>query len=293
MAYKMIYTKKINIMRKLYTLLALMIVFSLNAQNSQAKGEQFPNEIGQLNQELSLLQKMEKEIKEDSDFNTSFKRNRTNPNWDFWQDDNGYSEIFIRVPERGYFTIELDDQMVGSRKGMFRFFDVNAGVKNVSIYKNGYLVYRTKMRVRSNSRMLLDFFTRDGLYLVDNYRINNQRNNIPWNPNRNIPFPQDDIYYGNVINNAAFNQFFNYYKREGGFDSERESIIESQMGNSLFTAEQISRLLKEFSFDSNRLEMAKRLYDKCVDRQNFFIVYDTFDFSSDKEKLRKYLFNRR
>lgn len=199
------------------------------------------------------------------------------------------------MPEWGYFTIELDDQMVGNRKGMFRFFDVSAGIKNVSIFKNGYLVYRTRMNVRSNSRMLLDFFTRDGLYLVDSYRINNRRNNRPWRPDNrwNTPFPQDNVYYGGVMSDSAFNQFFNYYKEEGDFDNERVSIIESQIENSLFTSEQIRLLLNEFSFDSSRLEIAKRLFDKCVDRQNFFIVYDTFDFSSNKNELRKYVSRRR
>ncbi|MBV7440572.1 DUF4476 domain-containing protein [Weeksellaceae bacterium TAE3-ERU29] len=283
-------------MRKLYTLLALMIVFSLNAQNNRIKGERFPNEMGQLNQELSLLQKMEKEIKveEETSFNSSFKRDRreTYPDWD-WQNNRDYSEIFIRVPERGYFTIELNDQMVGNRKGMFRFFDVNAGTKNISIYKNGYLVYRTKMRVRSNSRILLDFFTRDGLYLVDILPINNQRNNIPWNPNKwEIP-SRNNSYYGNVMNNVEFNQFFNYYKEEGDFDRERVSIIENQMQSSLFTAGQIRDLLKEFSFDSSRLEIAKHLFDKCVDRQNFYIVYDVFDFNSNKNELRNYTSGRR
>jgi hypothetical protein len=46
-----------------------------------------------------------------------------------------------------------------------------------------------------------------------------------------------------------------------------------------------------FSFESNKLEMAQRLYGRTIDPQNYFIIYDVFDFSSTKDKLLEYVKN--
>ena len=51
--------------------------------------------------------------------------------------------------------------------------------------------------------------------------------------------------------------------------------------------------MKEFSFDKNRLEFAKMAYRKCVDKRNYFELYDTFDFESYARELNKFVQNQR
>ena len=43
------------------------------------------------------------------------------------------------------------------------------------------------------------------------------------------------------------------------------------------------------SFDDNRLEVAKMLYQNCVDRRNYFVVHEAFDFDSARRKLDDYI----
>ena len=43
-----------------------------------------------------------------------------------------------------------------------------------------------------------------------------------------------------------------------------------------------------FTFENNRLEIAKYAYGKTVDKGNYFVVNDAFTFNS-KEKLNEYI----
>ena len=52
-------------------------------------------------------------------------------------------------------------------------------------------------------------------------------------------------------------------------------------------------MMKEFSFDKNRLELAKMAYRNCVDKRNYFELYDTFDFESYARELNKFVQNQR
>lgn len=92
------------------------------------------------------------------------------PNYQ-WNKNYGYAEVFLRIPEQGFFTVEVGDQMIGNGSGKYRFFDLQSGKVPVSIYENGFLIYRTTLMLRNNSRMVLDFFTNEGLYLLDSYPV--------------------------------------------------------------------------------------------------------------------------
>jgi hypothetical protein len=50
--------------------------------------------------------------------------------------------------------------------------------------------------------------------------------------------------------------------------------------------------MKEFSFDKNRLEFAKRAYKNCVDKRNYYLLNDAFDFDSYARQLNDYIRNR-
>lgn len=233
----------------------------------------------------------------------------SNSNSDFnyrWNQNYGYAEVFLRIPENGYFSVEVGDQMISNASGKFRFFDLSSGRIPISIYQNGYLVYRSQLSVSNNNRMVLDFFTNKGLYLLDNYSVQgqtygvNQWDDVWNNPYNNGGFNNgnngnnwgnsyDNSGYGNVMNNQVFSQFMTAMLREASFDNNKRDFIVQQLRNSQFNSRQIAAMLKEFSFDSNRLEMAKQLYSSCVDRGNFFVVLESFTYQSTKDELKRFI----
>ncbi|WP_288243770.1 DUF4476 domain-containing protein [uncultured Chryseobacterium sp.] len=213
-----------------------------------------------------------------------------------WNQEYGYSEVFLRIPELGFFSVEIGDQFISNNSGKFRFFDLPAGRVPISIYESGYLLYRTTLNVRNNSRLVLDFFTNKGLYLLDSYPVQNQSYGFnSWNDVWNNPYGnqggnwdnQDD--YAQVMDNQSFSEFLNVLRKNANFDESKLSMIRQQMRTTMFTAEQITALVKEMSFDKNRLSLAKSMYTKCVDQERYFLVYDAFDFESSKKELMDYI----
>ncbi|GEJ44218.1 hypothetical protein CRS_08260 [Chryseobacterium sp. ON_d1] len=216
-----------------------------------------------------------------------------NPNYQ-WNRNYGYAEVFLRIPEQGFFTVEVGDQMMANGSGKYRFFDLPAGRMPISIYENGFLIYRTTLALRNNSRMVLDFFTNEGLYLLDSYPVQNQYGFNDWNDIWNNPYgnqPGGWSYQGNVMDTHSFRQFFDRMMSNESFDDGKIKMINQQMRTSMFTSEQIRDLVKAISFDNKKLALAKSMYRNCADKNRYFLVYDAFDFESSKRELMDYISN--
>lgn len=219
--------------------------------------------------------------------NNGFRPPRPNFN-----QNHGYTEVFLRIPEGGYFSVELADQRISNASGKFRFFDLNAGKLPISIYRNGYLVYRSNLNVRNNYRLVLDFFSSQGLYLLDTYPVQGYGFN-QWDDVWNNPYGQGGGFGGvQIMNDVNFNAFLQALKRNN-FDDAKLDFVRSEARNTGFTAQQIAEILKNFSFDDRRLQAGKLLYGNCVDPQNFFIVYNTFSFDSNRRALMEFVSRNR
>ncbi len=94
---------------------------------------------------------------------------------------------------------------------------------------------------------------------------------------------------GNVLGNSEFNALITSLKQNTSFDKDRSAIILSVARNSNFTSEQVYGLLMTLSFENAKLQIAKDLYMNCVDKQNYFRVYDAFDFDNSKRELAEYI----
>jgi hypothetical protein len=211
-----------------------------------------------------------------------------------WNKNYGYAEVFLRIPEQGFFTVEVGDQMMANGSGKYRFFDLPSGRIPISIYDNGFLIYRTTLTLRNNNRMVLDFFTNEGLYLLDSYPVQNQYGFNDWNDVWNNPYgnqPGDGYNQGNVMDTHSFRQFFDMMMSNEKFDDGKIAMINQQMRTSMFTSAQIRDLVKALSFDNKKLALAKSMYRNCADKDRYFLVYDAFDFESSKRELMDYISN--
>lgn len=85
-------------------------------------------------------------------------------------------------------------------------------------------------------------------------------------------------------------RMYNTLKKES-FDDTRLSLAKTMVSNNRMAAHQIKRLAESFSFDSNKLTFLKYAYTYCIDRQNYYECADVLTFTSDKEKLLRYINN--
>ena len=208
-----------------------------------------------------------------------------------WEYDynGGYAEVFIRIPERGRFTVSIGDQEITSTTGMYRFFDLTATPQPLSIWQGRTLIYRVTINPHDNTRMIMDFFSRDGLYLLDEITLNNNQPSYhgrQWNDVWNRSYGG----YGGapMMRQSDFNNFFKMYKDET-FDKDKLSFFRAQKNIVSFTTEQVGQLMEELSFDDNKLIIAQEAYPNVVDPQNYYQLQNKFTFSSGKKKLSEFL----
>lgn len=290
-------------MKNIFTLCALLISFAGFAQQAGTAGELLKNEASQ--QEMQKTRgnqttRSKDGVIDNSNYRKPPRQNRPNgqSNSDYrWNYNYGNSEVFLRIPEYGNFHVELGDQIMGNQSGKFRFFDLRSGSIPIAIYENNYLLYRTRINVRNNTRLVLDFFTNRGLYLLGSYPIPPRSYGVDewddiWNNpygNYNGNYGNPGNYYGNVMNDQDFNNLMRTLDQNGSFDNNKSAMINAVARNTNFTSLQIQSLLNTLSFEDNKLVLAKELYAKCIDRQNFFLVFEVFSFERSKRELSEFI----
>lgn len=291
---------KKSVMKNIFMSVLFLVGSFSFAQEAGKAGELLKNEASKTEIESPNAKRAESRNSNNSGFRNQNRNNNgfrgKNPNYQ-WNQQYGYSEVFLRIPEQGMFSVELGDQFISNNSGRFRFFDLPSGRIPVSIYENGYLLYRTTLNVRNNSRLVLDFFTNEGLFLLDSYPVQNQSYGFnDWNDVWNNPYGNsgewnDGGSYANVMDNSSFSEFLDMLRKNARFDDSKLSMIRQQMRTTMFTSQQISALVKEVSFDKNKLSLAKSMFSKCVDKHKYFLVYDAFDFESSKRELMEFVQN--
>lgn len=300
-------------MKKIFTLGILLLSFSVFAQEAGKAGELLRNEVttNEMQTQRSNDTLIRGEIgREQPNTRRGVQNNNRRPqsNRDFrWNYNYGNAEVFLRIPENGRFTVEIGDQMMSNSTGKFRFFELRAGSVPILIYENNYLVYRTRINVRNNTRTVLDFFSHYGLYHLGTFPQHNRSYGISewddiWNnsythqnrnnnPNdRGANHPNRGGYDQNIMNNQDFGRFMTSLRKES-FDDNKTRKISTAARNNYFTAQQIVDVIKTLSFEENKLQLAKELYRVCVDQRNYYLVNDVFSFSSSKQKLNEYISN--
>jgi hypothetical protein len=81
--------------------------------------------------------------------------------------------------------------------------------------------------------------------------------------------------------------------KELSFDSDRKEAILMDLKTYCLTASQAGQILEVLDFESDRLECAKFLSDRIIDKDNVGILYKLFDFDSSKMELRQYIASKK
>ncbi|GGF02409.1 DUF4476 domain-containing protein [Hymenobacter cavernae] len=105
------------------------------------------------------------------------------------------------------------------------------------------------------------------------------------------PYPNGNSSY-RVMSAADVDGLVQFLKNKS-FDDNKLPVIKQALGESLIQSANLARLMRTLSFESNRLDLAKYGYGRVVDRQNFYRVYDAFDYSMSSRELQEYISRQR
>ena len=71
------------------------------------------------------------------------------------------------------------------------------------------------------------------------------------------------------------------------FPKQRLARLQDIAQHHWFTAGQVVRILGTFDFPDNQVEAAVALHPHVVDPESWYLVYDTFDFPSHRDEVRR------
>lgn len=126
---------------------------------------------------------------------------------------------------------------------------------------------------------------------LNEYIDNSSSDNTGYNPDVPTYVPG---YSGNVgCNNVLIDETaIKKAVAEESFSDDKIMVIKQATKTKCVSADQVLSLMGEFDFDKDKVEVAKYLYDKTYDQDNYFKVINSFDFSSSKNELNEYIEGR-
>lgn len=94
--------------------------------------------------------------------------------------------------------------------------------------------------------------------------------------------------YASGMNDREFKTVQQSIDKEWLESNKFKSASQIVKTNNLTTA-QVEQILLLFSFENNKLELAKQAYANTVDKKNYSRLFDLFSFNSSKAELERYI----
>ncbi|WP_341905449.1 DUF4476 domain-containing protein [Fluviicola taffensis] len=225
------------------------------------------------------------------------------------------SELLLRVNRKGLFIVSASSQTQTNNYNTYQFYNLYGGTTQVKVVDkaNGQVIFKNNVNIPEGYQLIAELDYYGTLTIVSNNPTASY-NNGSWNDNVGTinygnngngnygsgyqnnhcgthPNYQGDGYYNQgqtANNNNYFNQFLASLKSES-FDSNRLQNAKVYASKTNLSANQIKEIAATFTFDSNRLDWAKAAYTNCYDKGNYFLLRDTFTFSSNYSELQDYI----
>lgn len=197
------------------------------------------------------------------------------------------NSVTINNLQQGYHAVKVYRQVRGNRQGN--------GYGNGNSNNNYQLVYSANVYVKPQYHVDITI-NRFGKAFIDEQVISagyyDDEDDDDWGSNNWNDNNWNDNNIGMAMNSQSFSSFKQSISNES-FDNTRMNIAKSVINTNYFTSAQIKELLPLFSFEGNKLEIAKYAYKNTLDKNNYFSVADCFTFSSNKDELMRYIQNYR
>lgn len=123
-----------------------------------------------------------------------------------------------------------------------------------------------------------------GAITMNETRARTPRIGDTWQPAKYDHHFKPDNIYSKAIDNNEFDRVLWAINKES-FETNKMTSAEQIISANYFTTAQLKQLLRLFSFEGNKLQLAKLGYDKVVDQSNYYSLSDLFTFNSSRDEL--------
>ena len=196
-------------------------------------------------------------------------------------------------------TIEIDGRQFTMKNNSITLGYLREGNHQVKIYRESrrnFMGFGRRSFIFNNTIYLKRGFHTDitinrfGTVMQDEQRIdaNDENYNDEEDYYDNNTDGLDNSQYHNIMGVREFNDMKEQLRKEW-FENNRLTSTKVIIDKSNFTTQQVKELMLLFTFENNRLEIAKYAYCKTVDQRNYYLVNDALTFSSSKDELARFL----
>jgi hypothetical protein len=211
-------------------------------------------------------------------------------------------EIFIRNLRPGYHTVKI----YRDKKKNNRWWDFGFGNnRQETVYNNQVYLRRghhLDILINRFGKVIVDerpINRNDDWYNAEDDRYDGDRDrDRDRDKNKDLDRDDDrdhdsrdpryDDNYSRVMSDFDFNRAKENLRKEW-FENTRMTTAKFIMDRNYFTSQQVKELLELFTFENNKLDLAKYAYGKTVDKRNYYIVNDVFAFGNSKDELARYI----
>lgn len=237
------------------------------------------------------------------------------------------SEFFLRINSPGNYTVSLDNQVITSPSNIYRFFDLYPGNYSLQVVENGFngrVILDRPVNISNGYRIVAELDPYMQLHIVDQLPFTRKSwyiDQITAPPVQPIPrpyFPKppkphypsypngcshgpscnnpgcysgyngNGYGYGNLMDNTTLQSLIQAMKN-ATFEEKMLEIARTALKDRQVKTDQVHQLITQFTFERNKLELAKYCYDRTIDKSNYFTLFNDFTFSSYSSELNEYI----
>jgi len=188
------------------------------------------------------------------------------------------------------FKVEVDGRRFNMKDNSVTLSNLSEGNHNVRIFRvkrngNGRkqeLIYATSVFLRRGFHLDITV-NRFGKALVDERKIDRYDD---WFDEGYDDYYEDE--FADVMTAQEFQQVKQSISKEW-LESNKLSSAKFIIDKNFLSTIQVRELMILFSFEKNKLELAKYAYRKTVDKHNYYQVSEQLSFSSSREELAKFM----
>jgi hypothetical protein len=208
--------------------------------------------------------------------------------------------LSISAPGAGtQLKVEVDGREFSMQNNTVTLGYLSAGTHQVKIYKEAkknFMGFARRNTIYSSMVTLHNGFHTDitvnrfGKVMQDEERIDSRddyyEDSDDYYDNSNGGW--DNSQYSQVMGLREFNDLKEQLRKEW-FENNRMNSVKVILDKTMVTTAQVVELMDLFTFESNRLDLAKYAYCKTVDQKNYLKVMNDLTFSSSKDELARFI----
>jgi len=225
------------------------------------------------------------------------------------------SQLSVSLPGNSNIRVIVDNSRYENSDNNITIGDLSNGYHSIKVYEvknqsrffnDSKLVYTSSVLIKPAYQVNI-MINRNGKAIINEEKLFDDRkykdrdrddrggrnNDYPYNDRNDDRYEREDHNRGGYqMSNERFSKAMFVLEREN-FDNTRFTIAKEIVEDNYLSAGQVKQMLQLFTYDVNKLELAKYAYSKTIDKNNYFMLYDVFAMNSYKERLAEFVRNNR